>query len=126
LKYINVPGPVMLKDLVTREVVPGSEYSFFRWLQEIVLMDVRFSIDWKANRTAVTVSDAFFNKKPGEWVGIESADYDLVKQAVEEPQRRDRATGQLVKGYEQPALFQQVVPFILQVQNAVDKLPETP
>jgi hypothetical protein len=123
LKYIKVPNPVKLKDLVTREEV-GVEYTFFRWLQEIVLMDIRFAVDWKTNRSAVRISDAFFNKGAGASVAVEEADFDLLKASSEEPQRRDRATGQMVKGYEQPALFQQVIPFVEAVQAASDRVPE--
>jgi hypothetical protein len=123
-KFIQVPKAVQIKDLVTR-VPTGEVYEFFNWLVTIPLMDLRFSMDWKTNRAACTISDAFFGKKEGTWVRVSDSDYDILKAAAEEPQRYDQNLKNTVKGYASPALFQHVMPFIKTVQDAVDTDPSS-
>lgn len=117
MKYLIVPPDVRLRDLTTRQET-GETYAFWRWLQEWVLMDLRFGVNWKAGRAANKIADAFFQKEPGTAVCLEDADYDLLKEATEEPQHLSRATGQVFKGYDQPALLQQVGVYIEAVQSA--------
>jgi hypothetical protein len=121
-KWIKIPDVIELRDLITRQPI-GEKYPFFTWLTTIVLMDLRFSIDWKTNRSAMNISDAFFNKNANEWARISDNDYDLLKAATEEPQRYDAALKQTVKGYASPALFQQVGLYITAIQEAVSTDP---
>jgi hypothetical protein len=121
VKFLIVPPDVTLRDLVTRQPT-GETYSFWRWFQEIVLMDARFAVSWKTGRTAAKLSDLLFGKAAGAVVAIEDADFDLLKEAVEEPQRIHRPSGQAVRGYEQPALLQQIIPYIEAVQAAGARL----
>lgn len=117
MKYFIVPEDIKLIDLVTRQETEQT-YTFFRWLQEWVLMDVRFGASWKTGRTATKISDAFFNQSAGAVIALEDSDYDLLKEAVEEPQHTSKFTGQVFKGYDQPALLQQVGSYIGAVQSA--------
>jgi hypothetical protein len=121
MKFLIVPPDVTLRDLVTRKPT-GEAYSFWRWFQEIVLMDQRFSVGWKTGRTAAKLSDLLFEKPAGAVVQIEDADWDLLKEAVEEPRRIHRASGQVFVGYEQPALLQQIIPYIEAIQAAGARL----
>lgn len=121
-KWICVPEPVKLKEMVTRKET-GDEYAFWRFIQMNILSDIRFGATWKAGRMAERISDKLFEAKPGTWVELESADYDLLKQCAEEPQHGD--SRQPVKGYD-PLLLQQVGKFVEAiVDGAKDKAPES-
>ena len=114
-KYIQVPESVRFRNLITRSEADAEEFSFWRFVQGECLSDTRFGANWKAGRSASQIADAFFEKKPGDWVELETSDYDLLKAAAEEPQRYDMATRQAVKGYN-PMLLQQVGPYIAAIQ----------
>jgi hypothetical protein len=73
---------------------------------------------------ASKLADAFFETRPRAVIPVEDTDYALLREAAEEPQRSDRATGQIFRGYVQPQLLQQVGSFIEAIQNATEKPPE--
>ena len=124
-KYIKVPPSIRFRNLITRKESDEEEFTFFRWIQGEVLSDTRFGANWKAGRSASQISDAFFDQSPGSWVELESADYDLLKAAAEEPQRYDMATRQPVKGYN-PMLLQQIGSYIQAIQDGeTNKKPST-
>ena len=114
-KYIQIPEDIKLKDLLTREQLEGEPYTFWKYLQGILLNDTRFGANWKMGRSAAQISDAFFEKAAGTWVELETADYELLKAVAEEPKQFDMATRQTVGGYN-PLLLQQIGPFIAAVQ----------
>lgn len=114
-KYICVPESITFRNLITRTSLEGEEYSFFRWIQGECLNDTRFGTNWKAGRSAAQIADAFFGAKAGDWVELETADYELLKEAAQEPMRYDPQTRQAIKGY-MPALLQQIGPYIAAVQ----------
>lgn len=122
-RWIKVPTSIKLRDMVSRKE-SGEIYPFFAWLQGVPLMDARFSVDWKTNRSAMIIADAFFDKKPGTWVRLSLSDYELLKEAVEEPTFIHVATRAIVKGYANPAIFQQIGPYIEAVQSAEDEMPK--
>lgn len=120
MRFLIVPPDIALRDLLTRQET-GQKYAFWTWIQDIVLMDARFGVSWKTGRTANKIADALFQKPAGTVVELEDADLDLLKEAAEEPQRFHRASGQVLRGYEQPALLQQVGPYIEAVQAAATR-----
>jgi hypothetical protein len=126
MKFLIVPPDVRLRDLTTRVETDQPPFTYWKWIQEFVLMDVRFGISWKTGHTATKIADALFQKPPGSVVALEDADYELLKEAVEEPQHTNRATGQVYKGYDQPALLQQIGSFIDAVLNARATKPAEP
>lgn len=121
-KFICVPAPVKLREMITRKET-GDTYDFFRFVQLNLLSDIRFGATWKTGRMAERISDKLFDAKPGDWVELESADYDLLKQVAEEPQHGDAR--QPVKGYD-PLLIQQCGDFVEAiVENAKETKPVT-
>lgn len=121
-KFIKVPEDIKLKELVTRKET-GDTYSFWKFIQQDLLTDYRFGLNWKNGRSAGQLSDAFFNAKAGEWVELETADYDLLKECADAPKYYDALSRKYIEGY-QPLLLQQVLPFIRAIQEALDKLPK--
>lgn len=125
-KYIQIPAPIKLKEMVTRKET-GDEYDFWKFIQVNLLTDMRFGQDWKAGRMQERLTDRLFGKNPGEWVELESSDYDMLKEVAQKPKyRRMNAHGQVevVEGYE-PLLLAQIGYFIeVIVEKAQDKKPE--
>ena len=123
-KFIQIPASIRFRNLITRKEADEEEFTFFRYVQGELLNDVRFGANWKAGRSATQIADAFFEQPVGTWVELESADYDLLKAASEEPQRYD-AQRQVVKGYN-PALLQQIGSYIQAIQDGdTNKKPST-
>lgn len=122
-KWIQIPAPIKLREMVTRKET-GEEYEFWRFVQMNLLSDIRFGTNWKAGRMAERISDKLFDAKPGDWVELESGDYDLLKQCAECPEHGDPR--QPTKGYDS-LLLQQVGSFIEAiVDGSKDKAPEAP
>jgi len=83
-KYLAVPYPVVLRNLVTDEPV-GRDLSFYEFVQGTLLVDKRFGKSVKELQTALRIGQAIKGAVAGQIISIESADWELLREVAKEP-----------------------------------------
>jgi hypothetical protein len=84
MRYVKVPQPVTLVDLITKksgDAVPFCQYAMFCWLD-----DKRW-IQPKTNLVRLQKILPEFQKQPGEWMRFEDADWKILRDVVEAGER---------------------------------------
>jgi hypothetical protein len=112
MRYVTVPGPVVLKNLVTGEdLEPRVEWDFHKFLVNVVLPDSAMGKGFKADLARFTIEALAKNKK-AKVLEIEDEHWNSLKKAVESPQGEidNRARMQLL-------------PFQKAIVEAADKDP---
>tara|TARA_B100000029_G_scaffold119127_1_gene112232 strand:+ start:270 stop:644 length:375 start_codon:yes stop_codon:yes gene_type:complete len=90
MRYVEVPQPIQIKNLTTGEpiTVDGSviPWRMSRYLSDIVLPDPALGKGYKADLVRSTLSAAFKDAKPGDFVPIEDEHYEMVRGVIEGPE----------------------------------------
>ena len=135
--WIKIPDDVKPIDHATGRRTKGVDeegnvkeeiLTFNWWLNAIVLRDNRWWVGRKEDKHADAVEKAFADKKPGDLAFIERADWEFLKDVVENPKytARDPRTGSIVQmpGYENALAARNCRPFRDAVSNALENKPE--
>ena len=89
MRDVTIPLDVQLSHPVTGKalVIDGSDapWSMFRFLVTFVLPDPGMGKGYKADRARSKVEALFRDATPGTTVGVEDADWELMRAAVESP-----------------------------------------
>lgn len=124
--YIKDPGPItetnlatgeLLKDRDGKEAPPLTTKTLF---VNTLMNDMRFTANFKAMRAAHNIVDAVEHQKGGWWK-VSDADYDILKQVVEEPKFHGPQDKE-IKGYPSAA-FVIGFPILSSIMNATTEVP---
>ncbi len=134
--YIKIPEAVELMDPTGKKRLrepdpkasPGSmpqmvdvpPFTFERFVVEILLSDAKWTQrGYQGLRSARKIEKAVTNKAPGEWISIEDADWERLKEVIETP------TNGTYSG-QSSFVTRQLMEFLEAIMEAKDEKPEEP
>ena len=84
MRYIRIPGPIEVFNLATGETT-GRKVSFKDFVLGTLLVDKRFGKSVKELQAALRISQAIQQHGAGEVIGLESADWEVLRDTAKEP-----------------------------------------
>jgi hypothetical protein len=108
-------------------VIEEEILKFMWWFNAIPMRDQRWWVNPQSYKHFDAVDKAFKDKQPGDAVFIERADWEFLKNIVENPKYiiRDPRTGSAgqTDGYENPIVARNTRPFVRAVVEASEEKP---
>lgn len=84
MKYIKVKDEIRY-ELEENGVKTVEHWSFYRYLEEIVVRDHAMGFGYRSLKNGVEIKKKFKSAEIGTWVGLDDIQYDKIKVAVLHP-----------------------------------------
>lgn len=125
MKYVQVPKPIQI--IINGELWKDSEdnvmppWTIGRYLEDIVFPDPSIGTSYKALTAVDDMSKQFKDAAAGSVIGVESAHWDLLNKAIENP----KGTMVGISAGAVSIILRQLLPFAKAIIKAADEKPKS-